>query len=61
MIEINKEQATFLRAHGVEEITRTMRQKSGRHNYYAAEDRYILALLEEYAKSLKVVETYGKD
>jgi hypothetical protein len=37
-----------------------MAQKSKRHNYYAAEERYILALLDEYAQSQKVVEVYGK-
>jgi hypothetical protein len=61
MIQISKAQSEYLRTHGVKEgITRTMAQKSRRHNYYAAEECYILALLDEYAQSQKVVEVYGK-
>ena len=61
MIQISKEQATFLRASGVEEgITRPMKQKSKRgKRIWCAEDRYILALLDEFNKNTKVVETYG--
>ena len=60
MIQITKEQAAFLRANGVKEgITRTMRQKSKRKRIMCAEDKYILALLDEFNKSVKVVETYG--
>ena len=60
MIQITKEQAQFLRANGVKEgITRTSRQCSHRHIYWCAEDRYILALLDEFNKNTKVVETYG--
>ena len=61
MIEISKAEATFLRTHGVKEgITRTMCQKSNRHKYLAAEEAYILTLLKEYAKSQKVVYSYGE-
>ena len=61
MIQITKEQAQFLRANGVKEgITRPMRQKSKRgKRIWCAEDRYILALLDEFNKNTKVVETYG--
>ena len=60
MIQITKEQAQFLRANGVKEgITRTSKQCSHRHTYWCAEDRYILALLDEFNKNVKVVETYG--
>ena len=61
MIQISKEQATFLRANGVKEgITRPMKQKSKRgKRIWCAEDRYILALLDEFNKNTKVVETYG--
>lgn len=62
MIQIDKAQAAFLRAHGVREgITRPMKQKSKRgKRMWAAEECYILALLDEYAQSQKVVEVYGK-
>lgn len=60
MIQITKEQAQFLRTNGVKEgITRTSKQCSHRHTYWCAEDRYILALLDEFNKNIKVVETYG--
>ena len=61
MIQISKEQAQFLRANGVKEgITRPMKQKSKRgKRIWCAEDRYILALLDEFNKNVKVVETYG--
>lgn len=61
MIEISKAEANYLRTKGVKEgLARTMKQKSGRHKYLAAEEAYILALLDEYAKSQKVVCTYGE-
>ena len=61
MIQITKEQAQFLRANGVKEgITRTSRQCSHRHIYWCSEDKYILALLDEFNKNTKVVETYGE-
>ena len=62
MIQITKEQAAFLRSKGVREgITRPMKQKSKRgKRIYCAEDRYILALLDEYNKTVKIVETYGE-
>ena len=62
MIQITKEQAAFLRANGVKEgITRPMRQKSKRgKRIWCAEDRYILALLDEFNKNVKIAETYGK-
>lgn len=61
MIQITKEQAAFLRANGVKEgITRPMRQKSKRgKRIWCAEDRYILALLDEFNKNVKIAETYG--
>ena len=61
MIQISKEQATFLRANGVKEgITRPMKQKSKRgKRIWCAEDRYILALLDEFNKNINVGETYG--
>ena len=62
MIQITKEQAQFLRANGVKEgITRPMKQKSKRgKRIWCAEDRYILALLDEFNKNVKIAETYGK-
>ena len=61
MIQITKEQAQFLRANGVKEgITRPMKQKSKRgKRIWCAEDRYILALLDEFNKNVNVVLTYG--
>ena len=62
MILISKEEAEYLRQHGIREgITRTMRTKSKRHRIWAAEDRCIMDLLEEYRKSLDVVMVYGKN
>ena len=62
MIQITKEQAQFLRANGVKEgLTRPMKQKSKRgKRIWRAEDRYILALLDEFNKNVKIAETYGK-
>ena len=61
MIEITKKQAKYLRDHGVKEgITRTMKQKSTRgKRILVAEEPYILALLNDYAESEIIVETYG--
>ena len=61
MIEITKEQAKYLREHGVKEgITRTMKQKSKRgKRILVAEEPYILALLKEFSKSEIIIETYG--
>jgi len=60
MIQITKEQSEFLRANGVKEgITRTSRQCSHRHTYWCAEDKYILALLDEFNKNVNVVFAYG--
>lgn len=62
MVAISKEQAQFLRANGVKEgITRPMKQKSKRgKRMWCAEEKYILALLDEFNKGVKVVETYGE-
>lgn len=62
MIQITKEQARFLRANGVKEgITRPMRQKSKRgKRIWCAEDKYILALLDEFNKNVVVIEAYGE-
>lgn len=62
MVIISKEQAQFLRANGVKEgVTRPMRQKSKRgKRIWCAEDKYILALLDEFNKGVQVVETYGE-
>jgi hypothetical protein len=62
MIQITKDQAAFLRAHGIGEgITRPLKQKSKRgKRMYAAEERHIVKLLDEYAKSQIVLETYGE-
>ena len=62
MIQITKEQAAFLRSRGVREgLTRPMKQKSKRgKRIWCAEDRYILALLDEFNKNVKIAETYGK-
>lgn len=61
MIQITKEEAQYLRDHGIHEgITRTMRQKSKRKRVLVAEERYILELLNEYRKSQNVVFTYGE-
>lgn len=61
MIQITKEQAQFLRANGVKEgITRPLRQKSKRgKRIWCAEEGYILALLDKFNESVKVIETYG--
>lgn len=62
MIQITKEQAQFLRANGVKEgITRPLRQKSKRgKRIWCAEEKHIIALLDEFNKNVKVVETYGE-
>lgn len=67
VIQITKEQAAYLRQHEAylvrhnvrEYVTRTMKQKSNRHNYWACEDKCILNLLNEYNKSQNIIMTYG--
>lgn len=60
MIEINKEEATYIRNCGIANgITRVMRQDSKRKKYYLCEDRHLVDLLEQYRKSQNVVLTYG--
>ena len=59
MVRITKDESRYLRENGVKEITRTMSQKSSRHIYYAAEDKFILDLLNEYRNSENVVFSYG--
>lgn len=60
MIEINKDEAKYLREHGVwRGITRLMKQDSSRKHYFCAEEAFILDLLEQYRNSLNVVEVYG--
>lgn len=61
MIEINKEEATYIRQHGISDgITRVMRQDSKRKKYYLCEDKYLVELLDQYRKSQNVVLTYGE-
>lgn len=61
MIEINQAEVEYLRSKGVKEgITRSARQDSKRKHYYLCEDRYLVALLNEYRNALSIVETYGK-
>ena len=61
MIEINKDEAKYLREHGaVNGVTRLMRQDSKRKHYYACEDKWIVDLLDEYRNSLPITETYGE-
>ena len=60
MIEINKEEAKYLREHGVKEgLTRTVKQNSKIKHYYLCEDKFLVDLLEQYRSSLNVVEVYG--
>lgn len=61
MIEISKAEAKYLREHGVKRgITRTMKQKSKRKHVMVAEERDILALLDDCRKSQNVVFEYGE-
>lgn len=60
MFKITKGEAKYLREHGITEgLTATMRTKGKRRKFYAAEERRILDLLEDYRKSLIVSETYS--
>ena len=60
MIEINKDEAKYLREHGVKEgVTRTVKQNSKIKHYYLCEDKFLVDLLEQYRNSLNVVEVYG--
>jgi hypothetical protein len=60
MIEINKEEAKYLREHGVKEgLTRTVKQNSKIKHYYLCEDKYLVELLNNYRNSLSIVMTYG--
>lgn len=59
MFKITKGEAKYLREHGITEgLTATMCTKGKRRKFYAAEERRILDLLEDYLKSLIVSETY---
>ena len=60
MVKITKDEAKYLREHGVTEgITRTMKQRSKRKRIWAAEGALITSLLDEYRKNEKVVYEYG--
>ena len=59
MFKITKDEARYLREHGVTEgLAATMRTKSKRKKFYAAEERRILDLLETYRKNVSVNATY---
>lgn len=59
MVSITKDEARYLREHGVKSgIVRTMKQKSKRNNLFCCEDGYTLELLNEYRKSQKIVYEY---
>lgn len=60
MVNITKDEAVYLRSHGVrpDSIVRTMKQKSKRKRILCCEDRYIMELLDEYRKSQNVVYEY---
>ncbi|MBO7714009.1 MAG: hypothetical protein J6S85_10595 [Methanobrevibacter sp.] len=60
MVQITKEEAEYLRQNGVSEgITRTLKQRSKRKNFYLCEDKYLMDLLANYRKSQKITLTYG--
>lgn len=72
MVKISKEQAAYIMAHMNEldtrewgdetpysPVTRTMKQKSKRHGYYACNDPSIMKLINDYNNQVNVVETYG--
>lgn len=51
MIRINKDEATYLRGRFPDlTITRTMKQKSKRHNYYVEESRKVLGALDKFRR-----------
>lgn len=41
-------------------VTRTMKQKSKRHWYYACNDPSVLKLINDYNAQINVIETYGR-
>ncbi len=62
MVEITKSQAEYLRSHGVA-VTRTCKLKQNgkkRGKMYAAEEPYILKLLNEYNSQQIIATTYGE-
>lgn len=60
MVQITKEEAEYLRQNGVNEgITRTLRQRSKRKNFYMCEDKHLMDLLDKYRKSQNITMTYG--
>ena len=67
MIEINKAEAsyvrehgaTYMKEHGFNGVTRVMRQDSKRKHFYLCEDDFLVGLLNEYRKSLNIVESSG--
>lgn len=61
MVQITKAEAEYLRQNGVSEgITRTLRQRSKRKNFYMCEDKHLMDLLNKYRKSQNVTLTYGE-
>lgn len=61
MVIISKEEAKYLREHGVKEgLTRTVKQNSKIKHYYLCEDKYLVELLNNYRSSLSIVMTYGE-
>lgn len=67
MIQISKAQAEYLRGYAsyleskgiTNPITRTMKQKSKRHNYYVCEDMDVIDLLNKYVEQSNVRFSYG--
>lgn len=68
MVKISKEQAAYIMQH-INEVseevrsnpfTRTMKQKSKRHSYYACNDLSIAKLINDYNSKTNVIETYGR-
>lgn len=60
MVEITKEEAMYLREHGAD-ISRTCKLKNNgkkRSKYFCAEERKSFALLDEFRKNVKILETY---
>lgn len=62
MNQITREEAHYLSRHGVfcPRTCKLKRKGKSRGKYFAPDDKYVLKLLAEYRKTVKVIETYGE-
>lgn len=60
MNQITREEAKYLMQHGVycPRTCRLKRKGASRGKYYCPDDKHVLDLLEDFRKTINIVETY---